>query len=108
MSNTITKLTELVPSKFLEAADFEGDTTATIKSWGRELVGPDEEEKGILFFEEFKRGLVLNVTKKKALLAAFGNNLEDHRGKTLTLFPTEVMAFGSMKPAIGMRIPKGQ
>ena len=106
--SAITKLTELCPSKYLESADFEGDTPATIKSWAIETVGPDEDECGILYFDEFKRGLVLNKTKKTALLNAFGNNLEDFKGKTITLFPTEVMAFGSMKPAIGIRIPKNQ
>ena len=101
-----TTLTELCPSNYLEAAEFEDDRQLTIKDWAREEVGPDNEECGVLYFEEVSRGLVLNKTKKKALLEKFGNDLDGLIGKKVTMFKTEVMAFGSMRPAIGMKIPK--
>ena len=99
-------LTELCPSNYLESAEFEVEQTLTIKDWALEEVGPESEECGVMYFEEVKKGLVLNKTKKKALLERYGNELENMVGEKVTLFATEVMAFGSMKPAIGMRIPK--
>lgn len=101
-----TKLTELVPSNYLEAADFEQEKEVTIKDWALEEVGPEGDVCGVLYFKELERGLVLNKTKKKALLEHYGNDLTAMVGKKVTLFGTEVMAFGSMRPAIGMRIKK--
>lgn len=109
MSTTATKpmtLAELVPSNFLEAAEFEQERVLTIKDWDVKEVGADKDLCGILYFEEVSKGLVVNKTKKRALLETYGNDLAKFVGKKVTLFATEVSYMGRMVPAIGMKIPK--
>lgn len=100
-------LDELFPSKYLKAADVaESDLDVTIKSIGRETMKNKEtgedENKPILFFEETKKGIVLNKTNAKQIIKLHGEK-ENWIGKKITLFSTEVDAFGETTEAIRVR-----
>lgn len=80
---------------YLAAAEFGGRTpTFTVKSI--KLVGLEGEDgktkdKGVVFFNETDRGLVLCKTNAMLAAAMFGPDTDNWIGKRLTLHATEVM-----------------
>ena len=59
------KTNDVFPSKYLKAEDdaFEnGDMTATIKDVVKEQLGQGKDEKPVMYFREFAKGLVVNKT----------------------------------------------
>lgn len=95
---------DLCPSPHLEAADFDGDTIVTIKGWEMKKVGRDQKvEKGVLFFEEFDRGMVLNRTNLHRLIRQLGKDAKDWIGKQVTLYPSETDFNQQTVPCIRVR-----
>jgi hypothetical protein len=91
-------------SKYLRAADIDGDTPVVIARVAEEEVGRDKEIKPILYFKGMQQGLVLNQTNGNRLVAAFGDEMDDWTGQTITLF-TEIVPFGAEDvPAIRVRV----
>jgi hypothetical protein len=97
------KATDLCPPPHLEAADFETDTEVTIKSVDFGEVGDEKVTKGIVFFEEYKRGLVLNRTNLKRIIAQHGGETDDWAGKKITLYPSETDFGGKTVDCIRVR-----
>lgn len=101
-------------SNYLYAFDLKGrDVTVTIKSVAAAKVrnaDKKEQKKPIVFFRESKdpRGLVLCKTNGKTVAAMYGNDTDAWIGKRVTLFATNVDAFGQTVEAIRIRpmIPK--
>ena len=95
---------ELFPSKFMKATDLEdGEELVLIMDRVRtEEVGQDKELKGILYFEEQDKGLVLNRTNARILEELYGPNFPDWRGRKITLFVREVDFKG--KTTLGLRV----
>lgn len=84
------KATDLCPAPHLEAADLEGkEQTLTIASVGFADVGSEKERKGVVYFEEVSRGLVLNRTNLKRIIALHGADTDHWIGKAVTLYPSE-------------------
>lgn len=86
----------LTPGQFIKAADLgvsmPKNPTLTIKSAAIEEMaslkpGSAEKtvEKGVIFFEETKRGWVMNKTNVECLKALFGARTEGWTGKRVTL-----------------------
>ena len=95
---------ELCPAPHLEASDLAGqDRVVTIRSWEFHEVGQEKERRGVLMFEEVSRGLVVNRTNLKRLIALYGNDLSDWKGKQVTLYPTETEYQGRTVPCIRVR-----
>jgi hypothetical protein len=69
------------PSKFLKGDDIEAGETVTVKQVRDELVGLDQEEKPIVYFSEYDRGVILNKTNAKALVRVFGDDEAKWPGK---------------------------
>jgi hypothetical protein len=97
-------------SNYLYAFDLKGrDVTVTIKEVRAVLVKNADKKQGekkpIVFFKESKdhRGLVLCKTNGKTIASLYGNDTEGWIGKRITLFPTEVDAFGKTVEAIRVR-----
>ena len=67
-------LDELYGSKYLRADDLpEGkDIAATIKNVADELIGPEKDRKGVVYFVGHDKGLILNKTNFVAIRAAHG------------------------------------
>jgi hypothetical protein len=97
------RASELAPSPHLEAADLSGDTTYTIARVSKERVGKEGVEKGVLFFAEVQRGLVLNKTNVLRIVAQLGNETDDWQGSKITLYPTETEFNGKTVPCIRVR-----
>jgi hypothetical protein len=102
------RINDAFPSAYLKASDFEHDTIVTIKGVTIEDIGQGhkKEPKAIVHFNEFDKGLVLNVTNKNAIEGLYGGETDDWVGKPITLFPTEVEFAGEQVMAIRVRLRK--
>jgi hypothetical protein len=92
-------------SRFLKAADLDGEKKFRIKSVSVEEIGDKKERKPVLWFTNDERGLVLNTTNRHTLSGAFGDNMEAWAGKIIVVFPTMVDMKGKMVPGLRVRIP---
>lgn len=97
------KANELCPPPHLEAADLDGDTTVTIKDVEFAEVGEEKETKGVVWFEEFPRSMVLNRTNTKRLIGLHGGETDDWVGKKVTLYPSETEFGGRTVPCLRVR-----
>ena len=97
------KATELCPAPHLEAADLDGDTPATITGVAFNEVGDKAERKGVVMLKEFARGMVLNRTNLKRIIALHGNDTDGWLGKSITLYPTQTSFGGKEVPCIRVR-----
>jgi hypothetical protein len=101
------KANELCPPPHLEAADLgeeNGDSLElTISKVGFDEVGEEKVTKGVVYFEEFSRGLVLNRTNGKRIIAQLGNETDDWTGKRITLYRSETDFAGKTVPCIRVK-----
>lgn len=95
---------ELCPSPHLEAADLEGDTVVTIKSCTFHEVGKEKETKGVIFFDEFDRAMVVNKTNRVRIEGHHGFDTDDWIGKTITLYASETDFGGQTVPCLRVRV----
>lgn len=100
------KISEAFPSKYVAAADLQGqDVPATIQSCVIEDVGgPGEsEDRPVLYFTGFTKGLVLNKTNATTIAAMYGDETDEWVGKAVVLFPTDTEFRGKMTPCVRVR-----
>ena len=93
-------------SRFLRADDVGDGVSLTIAGVSVESMrgeGGDDKDKGVVWFEEEPRGLVLNVTLTVILRDLFGVQLEGWAGKRITLFNDRSVRRGN-KVVGGIRI----
>lgn len=100
------KASELCPSPHLSAADLSGDTVVTIKGVAFKEVGDKKEMKGVLFFEEATRGMVVNRTNLKRIISLHGSETDGWNGKKITLYPSETDFGGETVACIRVREKK--
>ncbi len=101
--------TKLCPPPHLEAADLNGAVvTVTIKGVGFSLVGEQRVEKGVIHFNEYDRGMVMNRTNIKRLIVLHGNETDAWVGKKIMLYPSETDFGGKTVPCIRVKeqLPK--
>jgi hypothetical protein len=92
------------PSKFLKAADLDGDRVLTIRSVAIEDVGTDRtEEKPVVSFQEIERRLVLNRTNADTIADLYGADTDDWAGRQIILTPSETDFAGKRVPCIRIR-----
>lgn len=97
------KFDEMFPSKYLKASDAESGPIATMKSCTWETLknrDEEDEEKPVLYFEEFEKGLVLNRTNAKTIQGLYGDDTQDWIGKRVQLTAVDVDAFGQVQRAL--------
>ena len=94
---------ELCPPPHLAASDIEGETLVTIKGVAFAEVGEERTKKGIVIFEEYTRGLIVNRTNLKRIAAIHGGQTDGWVGKTIKLFATETEFGGHTVPCIRVR-----
>ena len=94
-------------SRFLKAADIDGERKFRIKSVTRRggRHGADKEKKLVVWFTNDERGLVLNKTNNRTLRGAFGDAVDGWVGRVIVVFSTEADLRGKMVPALRVRIP---
>lgn len=94
----------LFPSKFVAASDLLAqDCTVTIAAIKKEPVGQDEEERPVLYFAGYTKGMVLNRTNAKRISTFYGQEVEGWIGKPITLYPSETEFAGETVPCIRVR-----
>ncbi len=100
------KISAAFPSRYLKAADLQDKPITLIMSRVElENIG-DDESKPVLYFTKTAKGLVLNKTNAKVIVAAHGDSTDEWEGKPITLFPAMVDFRGDTVEAIRVRIPK--
>jgi hypothetical protein len=113
----VTHWKSLSPGKYLTANEFNGRTpTFTItgargelmpvmddgKGKGEKKDEAKERDKGVVYFTEIDRGLVLNKTNGTCLEAMFGPDVEGWVGKRVTLHAVPVQV--GPKRELGIRV----
>lgn len=78
-------------------------TIAAVKA---EKVGPEQEQKAVVYFAEAEQGLVLNKTNASVLDEAYGNETEDWIGKPVVMFRGQTKFGGKTVPAIRLKVVK--
>lgn len=98
------KANELCPAPHLEAADLGGkDVKVTIEKVGFSNVGEAKEKKGVVYFKEFPRGMVINRTNIKRIIEIHGEETDAWPGKTLVIYPSETDFAGKTVPCLRVR-----
>jgi hypothetical protein len=92
-------------SKYFKAEDFEGEKKMKIREGTEELVGENKERKLIVWFTNDSHGLPLNRTNNRTLRGAFGDAVENWKGRIIVLYRTEAEYKGRLVPALRIRIP---
>ena len=100
------KVNDMIPSKWLKAADIDGDVPVTIDRLANEEVGKEDELRWVLYFREKEKGLVMNVTNLRALEAAYGDESDDWIGESITLFTMPVPFDGRIVQGVRLRANK--
>lgn len=100
-------INSLFPSNYLKAADLGGQVrTVTIAGCAPEQLGQGEI-KPALQFQGVSKKLILNKTNGMLIAAAYGTETTAWTGRTLELYPEQVMFQGQVVPAIRVRVPAG-
>ena len=106
------RVTELCPSPHLEAADLGDDIGAskvvTIKGVEIKLVGAEQVKKGVVYFEECNRGMVINKTNSNTIAALHGGDTDEWIGKRITSYRSETSFQNKTVPCIRVKdsVPK--
>ena len=98
---------KLFPSKWVMAADLERDVTVKMRALVLEDVGrpPKNETKPVLYFHGTEKGLILNKTNGLFIAGMYGAETDNWMGKRITLYSTQVRAFGSLVDAVRVKSP---
>ena len=100
------KVSEMIPSKWLKADDFDDDVPATIDRLTNEEVGNEGDHRWVLYFREMEKGLVLNVTNIRTLEDAYGSESDEWMGNGITLFTMPVQYAGRTVQGVRLRANK--
>ena len=109
----ITDLDEGAESPFLKVADLKNqDMTVTIRRVEKQTLGrgAKAEQKLVVFFDEFQKGMVLNVTNRNTIKDLYGSTVAGFIGKRITIWPKPDVEYeGRIKPGLRIRpnIPTG-
>ena len=96
------KVTDMIQSKFLRKEDFPEDMICTIKSVGVEEVGQNET-RWVIHFNEYQKGMVLNVTSIRVLEQAFGDDSDRWLGNKVKIYVDPNVSFNG-KVVGGLRL----
>ena len=101
------KLSEMFPSKWLKASDIDQDYEVEIVEVTTDNIGQGDqkEEKFVVHFQEFDKGLVLNKVNASMIAAQHGDDTDNWIGKKVVLTVEDVAYQGKIVPAIRVRRP---
>src|SRR5262245_41000408 len=96
---------EAFPSRFFKAADIPpAGLVLQIAKVEHEKVGPDQEEKWVMYFKGQEKQFVLNSTNWDLTAAALREDDSDNWiGKTIELYPTTTQFGSKMVDCIRVR-----
>ena len=99
-------INDAFPSKYLKAADIEGNPTVEIANVSEEEVGRDKEVRPVLYFHGEEKGIILNKTNANNIAKLYGYETDDWVGKKVVLGTTYVDFQGQSVEAIRIYPPK--
>ena len=89
---------ELQSTKYLKKEDFPNPVVATISRVTKEnvaLPNQPKKERGVAYFTEYEKGMVLNATNLKRAAKALGSDETDEWvGKKIVIYVDEDVEFG--------------
>lgn len=95
------------PSPWFSASDFDGvGLEMTIGNVMNQQVGADF--KPVIYFHGQEKGLVLNPTNNKLMIAMLGHESKEWTGKKIVLFSFTAMFQGQPQLRIGVRNADGR
>lgn len=97
------------PSNYLKASDLQGKNVPLMidRVEMEEIKGrKGNENKAVVYFTRAKKGLVLNVTNKNTIKAAYGPNTDHWIGRQVILYARIVEYQGEEMEGIRVRIPQ--
>lgn len=97
-------MNEAFPSKWLKAADIEGDTPVTINNVTMEDVG-DDDRKPVVWFREFDKGMVMNKTNANNVSEIYGPDSDMWIGRPMVLATAMVDFQGKSMRALRLYPP---
>jgi hypothetical protein len=98
---------EAFPSKYWKATDLPPRGKAfKIAKLQLERVGPDQQEKYVLFFKGEDKQLILNITNWDAIAEFCGADSGTWTGKTIVLYPDKTTFGGKTVNCIRIRQPR--
>ena len=103
------KFSEMYPSKYLKAADLNGNAVKAIieRVELQDVVGQGKERdyKPVLFFQGKQKAIVLNKTNAQAIVDAYGEDTDDWKAKEVEVFPDKTPFQGKVVDCIRVRKP---
>jgi hypothetical protein len=103
----MTRMSEAFPSKFLKAADLQGQhVTVTIDRVEVEDIDGKGTHKPVVYFQGKVKGIVLNKTNATTISDAYGDESDDWAGKPLLLYDTKTPFEGKLVDALRVKIPR--
>ena len=97
---------EAFPSRYWKASDLPPRGKAfKVAKLQLEKVGPDQQEKYVLFFRGEDKQLVLNITKWDAIAEFCGADSDTWPGKDIVLYPGKTTFGGKTVDCIMVRRP---
>lgn len=99
------RVSDMIVSKYLRKEDFtDEDRVMTIRSLMLEdMPGDDGTQKWVLYFNEDRKGMALNVTTIRVLEKAFGDHSDMWIGKKVKVYVDPNVSFGG-KVIGGLRL----
>lgn len=95
----------LASEDIIDAGDVKVTIEAVFKNLNAEFdQGRKEKVCFSLKFKGADKQMIVNNTNRKILVAMFGTDTKKWRGQQITLYVTEVKAFGGMRPGIRIRL----
>ena len=99
------KFTETHPSKYNKASDLNKAITLVMNYVEMMEIYGQDEAKPVLFFENARKGLVLNVTNGNTIAEKYGDEMDDWCGKPIVLYPDKTDFAGKRVDCIRLKIP---
>lgn len=102
------RVSQMIPSNYLKASallagDGHEERDVTITSVAQEAMPGDGTEKWVVHFDEFDKGLVLNVTNTRQLGELCGDLSDDWIGRRVRLYVVPASFRGEEFPSIRIK-----
>ena len=101
------KFSQMFPSRFVKAADLDGQKTTTKIAGVVSEQMPDGKSKPALKFIGGDKMLVMNRTNAETLARAYGDDTDNWTGKPVTLKPAVTMFQGKEVECVRLEVPAG-
>ncbi len=99
------RLNSFFPSRYLNADDFPAPALVTIGRVEEELLN-DGSSKPVVFFEELRKGLILNKTNGAKIATLIGSDeTQDWAGQQIVLYRDVVQFQGKSTPCVRVQPP---